>query len=520
MRFERIGRYSVTAKIGAGGMGEVYKATDTRLDRTVAIKVLPEHVASDPDLKQRFEREAKTISSLNHPHICTLHDIGSQDGIDFLVMEYLEGETLAQRLEKGALPLDQALQIAIEIADALGKAHRQGIVHRDLKPGNIVLTKSGAKLLDFGLAKLRRPGTVGAEGFSAAATRSEPLTGKGMLLGTVQYMAPEQPRPLSAWQPRSSAALDHVVAKCLSQQPEHRWYSTHDLCNELEWAGKAANDRPGGQSGGSATPRWLVAAGAGALVATGVTAVVMSSSTRHPEPSQVVRSTISRPRGMRNVPAGIQPDVAISPDGTHVAYRAVDEAGRGTLLVQPIDRFDAMTVQDAPPDATNPVFSPDGRWVAFFAPPDRLMKVPLAGGPPVTVCDCAAERGIAWGLDDTILFAGRGSGSVRLWRVSAVGDAPEPITSPEDGALTYWPEMLPDGDTVLFTYRDDPNSTGRITALSLRSGDTRDRGHAATLRATCRAAISPLRTAARCWRRRSISTGSRSRDHRSRSWKA
>ena len=187
-----LGPYEILSPLGAGGMGEVYKARDTRLDRTVAIKVLPEHVAADPDLKQRFEREAKTISSLNHPHICTLHDIGSQDGIDFLVMEYLEGDTLAQRLEKGALPLDQALKVAIEIADALDKAHRQGIVHRDLKPGNIMLTRAGAKLLDFGLAKLRKPGTVGAEGFSAATTQSEPLTGRGTILGTLQYMAPEQ----------------------------------------------------------------------------------------------------------------------------------------------------------------------------------------------------------------------------------------------------------------------------------------------------------------------------------------
>ena len=156
-----LGPYEIEAPLGAGGMGEVYRARDTRLDRTVAIKVLPEHVAADPDLKQRFEREAKTISSLNHPHICTLYDIGNQDGIDFLVMEFIEGDTLAQRLEKGALPLDQALKIAIEIADALDKAHRQGIVYRDLKPGNIMLTKSGAKLLDFGLAKLRKGGTVG-----------------------------------------------------------------------------------------------------------------------------------------------------------------------------------------------------------------------------------------------------------------------------------------------------------------------------------------------------------------------
>ena len=185
----QLGPYQIEAPLGAGGMGEVYKATDTRLDRSVAIKVLPEHVAADPDLKQRFEREAKTISSLNHPHICTLHDVGNQDGIDFLVMEFIDGDTLAQRLEKGALPLDQALTVAIEIADALDKAHRQGIVHRDLKPGNIMLTKAGAKLLDFGLAK---PIAMALGTDSAMPTMSEGLTGQGAILGTLQYMAPEQ----------------------------------------------------------------------------------------------------------------------------------------------------------------------------------------------------------------------------------------------------------------------------------------------------------------------------------------
>ena len=186
-----LGPYRIDAPLGAGGMGEVYKATDTRLDRTVAIKVLPEHVASDPDLKQRFEREAKTVAALSHPHICPVFDVGEQDGINFLVMEYLDGQTLAQRLEKGALPLDQALTIAIEIADALDKAHRQRIVHRDLKPGNIMLTAAGTKLLDFGLAKLK-PAAEGAAGLTALPTQSAGLTVQGTILGTLQYMAPEQ----------------------------------------------------------------------------------------------------------------------------------------------------------------------------------------------------------------------------------------------------------------------------------------------------------------------------------------
>ena len=222
----RLGVYEVTAKIGQGGMGEVYKARDTRLDRTVAIKVLPEHVASDPDFKQRFEREAKTISSLNHPHICTLHDIGSQDGIDFLVMEYLDGETLAQRLAKGALPLDQALKIAIEIGSGLDAAHRHGVVHRDFKPTNIMLTRSGAKLLDFGLATLRSPGAqatkllddrvarlIDDEAASttqvapAGSTRDLPLTARGTILGTFQYMAPEQVKGGMSTRGRTSSDL-------------------------------------------------------------------------------------------------------------------------------------------------------------------------------------------------------------------------------------------------------------------------------------------------------------------------
>ena len=188
---KRLGPYEILSAIGAGGMGEVYRARDTRLDRIVAIKVLPAHLADRAELRERFEREAKAISSLNHPHICTLHDVGHQDGIDYLVMEYVEGETLAARLAKGPLPLDQVLQYAIEIADALDKAHRKGVTHRDLKPGNIMLTKSGAKLLDFGLAKLREDAAP-ATPLSQLPTGKDPITAQGTILGTLQYMAPEQ----------------------------------------------------------------------------------------------------------------------------------------------------------------------------------------------------------------------------------------------------------------------------------------------------------------------------------------
>src|SRR5262245_29399209 len=283
---QRIGPYQLASKIGAGGMGEVYKARDTRLDRTVAIKVLIAHLAGDSHARERFQREARTVAALNHPHICTLHDVGSQDpstgsgqAMDFLVMEYLDGETLAERLAKGPLPLDDALQYAIQIADALDKAHRQGITHRDLKPGNVMLTTAGTKLLDFGLAKLR-PVMGAVVGMGVARHLGTSLTGRGAILGTLQYMAPEQlegkpadartdvfgfgallyemltgkkafegtsqaslisailssdPPPIAVLQPLSPPALNRVVKKCLAKDPDERWQSAHDLTSELKW---------------------------------------------------------------------------------------------------------------------------------------------------------------------------------------------------------------------------------------------------------------------------------------------
>src|SRR5215467_11698910 len=271
----RLGPYEILAEIGAGGMGEVYKAADTRLNRTVAIKVLPAQFSENFELKQRFEREAQTIASLNHPHICTLHDVGQQDGIDYLVMEYLEGQTLAQRLDRGALPLDEALKIAIEIADALDKAHGQGIVHRDLKPANVMLTKTGVKLLDFGLAKPPQSGSAAFQNSNVPTAGAVPnVTAEGTILGTLQYMSPEQlegleadarsdifafgatlyematgkkafagrsqasliaaimhfdPPPLMTHQPLTPPLLDRVVRKCLEKDPEDRWQSARDL---------------------------------------------------------------------------------------------------------------------------------------------------------------------------------------------------------------------------------------------------------------------------------------------------
>src|ERR1700739_4967203 len=287
---KRLGPYEILSASGTGGMGEVYRARDTRLDRIVAIKVLPAHLADRPELRERFEREARAVASLNHPHICVLHDIGHQDGTDFLVMEFLEGETLAERLKKGPLPLEQVLQYAIEISDALDKAHRKGITHRDLKPGNVMLTKSGTKLLDFGLAKLGRQADAPAHIYlSQPPTANYPVTAAGTMLGTLQYMAPEQlegkevdartaifafgvvvyematgkkafegksqasliakiletdPIPMASLQPMTPPVLDRAVRTCLAKEPDERWQAAGDLCRELKWINE--NGSPGG----------------------------------------------------------------------------------------------------------------------------------------------------------------------------------------------------------------------------------------------------------------------------------
>src|SRR5262249_37815135 len=291
----KLGPYQIQSVLGAGGMGEVYKAKETRLNRRVAIKVLRRYLSERADLRQRFEREARAIAGLNHPNICALHDIGREEGIDFLVMEYVDGETLSHRLRKGPLPTEQLLRTAVEIATALDQAHRQGVIHRDLKPGNIMLTKTGAKLLDFGLAKQNRPPLTrwdyrGAE----SATESESLTEEGMILGTLEYMAPEQvegketdtrtdifalgvviyematgrkafegdskasltaailtsePPPITKIQPLTPAALDRVVRGCLAKDPEERWQTARDLARELKWIAEAGGALPATAAG-------------------------------------------------------------------------------------------------------------------------------------------------------------------------------------------------------------------------------------------------------------------------------
>src|ERR1700726_4646947 len=409
----RLGPYEILTAIGAGGMGEVYKARDTRLDRIVAIKVLPSHLADRAELRERFDLEAKTIASLNHPHICPLYDTGHQDGIDYLVMEYLEGETLAQRLLKGALPIQQVLQYAIEIADALDKAHRKGITHRDLKPGNIMLTKSDTKLLDFGLAKLKQE-VAPAIPDSQLPTLQSAITGEGAILGTLQYMAPEQvegkqneidartdifafgavvyematgkkafdgktsasvmakileaePPSMASLQPMTPPALDRVVKKCLAKEPEKRWQAASDVCDELKWiaeGGSQAASAPTATGKGiRASRRQRLALGVGALML--VLIASLATWNLKPSPPQPVsRTVITLPAG--RVLSGFENGtaVAVSPDGTRLAYAAT-QGGIQRLYLRTMDSLEAQAIPDTE-GGSSPFFSPDSQWLGFF----------------------------------------------------------------------------------------------------------------------------------------------------------
>jgi Tol biopolymer transport system component len=468
----RLGPYEIVSPLGAGGMGEVYRARDTRLDRTVAIKVLSSKLTGNADLKARFEREARAISALNHPHICTLHDVGHQDGVDFLVMEYLEGETLSDRLNTCPLPIAQLLKIGIEIADALEKAHRAGIIHRDLKPGNIMLTKSGSKLLDFGLAKpLAAVGVGGppsgpASVFTSALTRSKPatpLTSAGSILGTMQYMSPEQiegkeadarsdifafgavlyematgkrafdgksqisvasailekePEPLATSQPHLPPALDRLIHNCLAKNPDERLQSALDAKLELQWIADAP--APAASPAAAPTKRraWLEW-GAAALALLALAGVWMVRGTA---PTTATPARFSIPMGGRKELAiDSTLALAISDDGATLAYVAA-ESGVTQLYVRPLDKFESTVVPDSE-GATFPFFSPDGKWIAFFNQ-GKLRKTATSGGNSMPICDLPSFLGGVWLPDDTIVAASAGQGLVR---VAAAGGEPKRI---------------------------------------------------------------------------------------------
>jgi Tol biopolymer transport system component/predicted Ser/Thr protein kinase len=498
----RLGPYEILSVIGAGGMGEVYRARDTRLDRIVAIKVLPAHLADRSELRERFEREAKTIASLNHPHICTLYDTGHQGDIDFLVMEYLEGETFAQRLVKGSLPIQQVLQNAIEIADALDKAHRKGITHRDLKPGNIMLTKSGTKLLDFGLAKLAQEAAPSTPE-SQLPTMKSGITGEGTILGTLQYMAPEQveakevdartdifafgavvyematgkkafegktqasliakileidPPLISSLQPMTPPALDRVVKKCLAKEPEKRWQAASDVCDELKWIAEGGSQTglPAPTSAsrksdlGDGRLAWIVAA-VFFLAASALGYFVYSRPA--PQQAHAVRFTLFPPdkwslAGTGAVTTGATAPVITSPDGQQIAFVAVSAEGKTLLWVHSLDTLAAQSLAGTE-GASAPFWSPDSRTLGFFAG-GKLKKIDVSGGPPITLCDAPDNRGGTWNRDGLILFAPRNT-SV-LQKVSASGGVPAPATVLDQGELGHIrPSFLPDGRHFLYS---------------------------------------------------------------------
>ncbi len=497
-------------------MGEVYKAWDTRLERTVAIKVLPTHLSASAEVRQRFEREAKTISQLSHPHICTLYDVGNQDGVEFLVMEYLEGETLADRLAKGPLPLEQTLRYGIEIADALDKAHRQGIVHRDLKPGNVMLTKSGVKLLDFGLAKVLQP-EAPIESFTSAPTAARDVTREGTILGTLSYMAPEQleakkadqrtdifalgatlyematgrkafsgesqaslisailssePAPISTVQPMTPPALDRVVKTCLAKDPEHRWQSAADVGLELAWIGRGVAEETGRPGPSPGRRLWVGLAAAGFLAAAVIALLYAFHRPPANAPAAPVRFAIHPPPGTRFAWIRNQNLFAVSPDGRSIAFAARGADGRPSLWVRPIAESSAVPLPGTE-GAAAPFWSPDSRFVAFFAE-DRLKKIDVAGGPPVTLCDISPgfPKG-SWGSRHTILFSQGGAAGLSL--VGDGGGTPTTVLKPDPSrqeATIGWPEFLPDGRRFLYIVRSGAEKQTYISLASLDGGAT------------------------------------------------
>jgi len=516
----RLGPYEISAPIGAGGMGEVYRASDTRLSREVAIKVLPAEFARDAQLRARFEREARAISSLNHPHICMLFDVGQQNDIEYLVMEYLDGEPMTERLARGPLPLSDVLRHGIEIADALDKAHRTGIIHRDLKPGNVILTRGGAKLLDFGLAKAMDAALIGSTSGQSATVMlpDEPLTAEGTLVGTFCYMAPEQveygrsdartdifafgcmlyemvtgrrafnassragmiaqiiasdPPSIATLRPMTPTSLDRVVRSCLAKNPDDRFQTAHDVMLALQWI-RDEQSNPSAplllagvqRRTGRERALWALALvmAIGAAIGIAVWAGREIASRDRPMIAAIVP-----PPGFRFVFTG---DYAGSPvlsnDGRRLAFVAVSPEGKRTLWVRSLDSADPREIGSSD-DAMFPFWSPDNRFLAFFAH-GKLQTVDTSGGAPVAIADAPDARGGSWSDANVIVYAPETRAG--LFRVTSNGGAPAALTTPVGGMTTNrWPLFLPGGKAFLYIAANHFDQGSRATSLHFRTLD-------------------------------------------------
>ncbi len=526
MLAETLGHYRILRPLGKGGMGEVYAAQDTKLGRSVALKVLPQALAADPSRRERFEREARAVAALNHPHIVTIHSVEEADGVPFLTMELIDGRRLSELIPPQGMALDGFLQLAVPLADAVSAAHKRGIVHRDLKPANVMVTEEGQlKVLDFGLAKLKEAVLSAEELGSDLATWEE--TGEGKIVGTAAYMSPEQaegkpvdarsdvfslgiviyemttgrrpfqgdssagtlssilkdtPVPVSELRPELPSEVGRIIRRCLEKDPGRRMQTALDLKNELEDlkkdsdSGQALQEAPAPALRlGAARARsrtwwlgrvlWLVAAAAAG-------AGLLKLGTARPLAERpVVRWAIALPPA-QSVAVGYASAVAVSPDGTQLAYVAAHE-GRSRIYLRALDRLEAKPIPGTE-DGNGPFFSPDGRWLGSFAEREhRLKKVPLGGGAPLTLCDVAQVRGASWSPDGSIVFTRDGASA--LDRVSAEGGTPQALTTLDASrreSSHRLPEVLPGGEAVVFTVKaDDTASFGdaRIEAVSLRT---------------------------------------------------
>ena len=519
-----LGIYQVTAKIGEGGMGEVYRARDTKLNRDVALKVLPDLFASDPDRLARFQREAEVLASLNHPNIATIHGLEETADTRALVLELVEGPTLAERIAQGPIPLDETVAIASQIADALEAAHEQGVIHRDLKPANVKVKDDGTvKVLDFRLAKALDPSPGGDPSLSPTLTAA--ATQMGMIMGTAAYMSPEQARgkPVDGradiwafgavlyemlsgqrlfqgddvsltlakvlekeptWDDLPSTVpprMANVIRRCLQKDPRQRVQAIGDVRLAMDGAFETTVGTSAGLVEVAPSKIWQRPAflALAALVLVSGTGVAVWTATRPspPAPSPVVRFAVAHDEAPELFIATRSPDIAISPTGEHIAYMAgANGLGAEQLRVRALDQLTSEMLAEG--ELNSPFFSPDGTAVGFY---DRgggsaqvMLRVSVLGGPVATICNLPGDlRGASWGMDGTIVF-GSAETSTGLWRVAAVGGEPEVLTTPdpEQGEIDhFWPELLPDGESVVFTVLASPNSESTIEVLSLETGE-------------------------------------------------